>query len=85
MNVFDWDEFFIWVISWFICWSFSWYAPLTGTLRGTAAGVYFLNISARDISASLCAFPSLTIGLAGAGLYSAEIKSCAACVIRPMY
>ena len=39
LNGYDWDAFFIWVISWFTCWSFSWYAPLTGTLGGTAGGV----------------------------------------------
>ena len=68
MTGFYWDAIFIWVISWFACWSFSWYAPLTGTLGGTSGGGDFLNISTRDHSASLCAFPSLNSSIAGAGL-----------------
>ena len=67
MNIFDWDELFIWVLSWFNCWSFSWYAPLTGTLGGTTGGVDFLNISDRDINDYLCDFPSLASGIDGAG------------------
>ena len=33
-----------------------------------------MNISARDINASLCPFSSLTSGIAGAGFCSAQIK-----------
>ena len=47
------------------------YAPLTGTLRGTTGGVGFLNISARDVNSYLCAFSSVTSGIAGAVFCSA--------------
>ena len=81
VNGFDWDAFFIWVISWFTCWSFSWYTPLTGNLGGTAGGVAVLNISARGLNPSLCAFPNFTSGLGVAGLCGAFFKSCAARIV----
>ena len=71
VNGFDWDAYLIWVISWFTSWSFSWNSPLIGTLRGTAGGIAFLNISARDINTSLCELTILTSGISGAGFYSA--------------
>ena len=70
VNGFDWDAIFIWVLFWFTCWSFYWNYLLTGTLGGTVGFFYFLNIYARILDATLCQFPSLTSGLAGAGLCS---------------
>ena len=40
-------------------------------------GVAFMNIFDRDKNASLCAFPSLSGGIYGAGFYISWIKSCA--------
>ena len=70
-NGFDWYAFFIWFLSRFTFWSFSWYAPLTGTLGGTAGGVAFMNIYDMYLNDSLCEFPGLDSGIAGAGLCSA--------------
>ena len=68
----EWLLWFIWILirfySWFTCWIFSWCNPLTGTIRGTAGEVDFPNISARDLNASLCEFPSVNIDLTGYGL-----------------
>ena len=75
VNGFYLDEFFIWVLSWFTRWRFTWYAHLTGTLGGIAGEVAFMNIPSRDINASLCAFTSVSSGLAGSGLCSTLIKS----------
>ena len=68
---FDWREFLILFSSWFICWSFSWYYYSNGTLVGTSGEISFPNISARDLNASLCEFPSVTSGLEGAVYFSA--------------
>ena len=70
VNDFYWGAFFIRDISLFTCWSFYSYVSLTVTLEGTDVGVAFLNISARDLNASLCAYPGLTSGLSGAELCS---------------
>ena len=71
VNGFDWDDIFIWVLSWFTCCSFYCNAPLTGTLGGTAGGLAFMNISASVLNALLCIFPILTSGIVVAGLCSA--------------
>ena len=77
-NVFDWDTIFIRVLSWFTFWSLSWNTYLTVTLGGTDGGFAFLNISARVLNASVCTFPILNSGLAGAGFCIEQIKPCAA-------
>ena len=74
MNGFDCGALFIWVPYWFTSWSLFWPASLTGTLGGTAGGFDFLDIYASVINASLFPFPSLTIGISGAGLFSAYIN-----------
>ena len=71
MNVFDWDTLLIWALSWLISLGFSCAISLTGTLRGIAGGMDFLNISARVLNAYLCPFPSLDIKIARAGFCSA--------------
>ena len=76
-GLFNWYVFLIWVSSWFTCRSLSWYAPSTVTLGGAAGYVDFPNIFSREVNASLFAFSIITSGLAGAGFYSAWIKSCA--------
>ena len=47
------------------------------TLIGISGEVNLSNIFARGINASLCAFTSVTSGLAGAKIFSACIRSCA--------
>ena len=71
MNGFDCGACFIWVSSWFTSWSFFWPTYLTSALGGPAGGFDFLNISARVFNDSLCPLPIFTIGLSGAGFYSA--------------
>ena len=78
MTGFDWDALFIWDLSWFTCLSFSWATYLTGILEITAGGLDFLNISDRDINASLCVFNCLNSVISGAGLCSEYIKYCTA-------
>ena len=71
MTGFDWDEIFIWALSWFTSLTFSWTNSLTDTPGGTSGGMVFLNIFDRFRNASLCLYSSLISGLAGAGLCSA--------------
>ena len=46
--------------------------------------LYFLDTTARVLNASLCPFPSVTIGLAGDGFCSLYIKSYAAWKVASM-
>ena len=57
-----------------MCWCFSGCI----TLGGLAGEVALSNILARVVNDSLCVFPSVNGGLAGAGFFSSLIKSCAA-------
>ena len=74
---FDWGALFIWVPSWFISWNLFWPTSLTGTLGGTAGGFAFMNILARVFNETFCTFNNFTKGIAGDGLCSAYIRSCA--------
>ena len=78
MTGFYWGALFIWAIYWFTSMSFSWTPSLTGTLGGTAGGMAFLDVSVKVLNTSLLLFSSLISGISGAGLFSAQIKSCAA-------
>ena len=69
----------------FTCWSSYGYVSSIGNLRGYAGGVAFPKIYARDINASLCEFPSVASGLAGAVFCSACIKSFPEWILASMY
>ena len=52
--------------------------PMGNTLVGLALWVALLNITASDLSDTMCASTSVTNGMVSDGLPSARIKSCAA-------
>ena len=54
---------------------------MTGTLRVTSGKVAFTNISDRDLNEYLYSFPIVTGGISGAGLCSAQIRSCVALIV----
>ena len=63
--------FLIGFFYWLSYWSFSGYPYLIGTLGGFSGAFNFPKICSMDLNYSLCAFPSVTSGMIGAGFFSA--------------